>query len=343
MIMRIICLVLAILILAGCLIACGSGKNSEPTKDIPKNIIQKSDPAEDDTLNILMIGSSFCYYYVEELYGMLTAAGIKAKVCNVYYSGCPLEKHWTWWKSGDANYEYYEMDENGRRKGGNNGLVNLDYCLAQANWDIISLQESTGKIFKIGAEAHLPASETYWKELIDYLMEQYPMSRHLWHQTWSNQVEYGEEGKPMTPELQESQQTEMENFAKGVCDYYKGELERVPSGRAWQICRRKYGYDYLTCRLKSRNGEGDGTHDGDIGGGQYLNACVWYEVITGKSCVGNSFVPTYSGAVILSDELQSKLKVDVDGANFTLKQELIDILQKSAHEAVASTGLTVSE
>ena len=52
-----------------------------------KDIYQKSDPAEDDVLNLLMIGSSFCYYYVEELYGMLDAVGIKANICNVYYSG----------------------------------------------------------------------------------------------------------------------------------------------------------------------------------------------------------------------------------------------------------------
>ena len=49
-----------------------------------KNIYQKPDPSQDDTLNILMIGNSLCYYYVEELYGMLKAAGIKANVCNVY-------------------------------------------------------------------------------------------------------------------------------------------------------------------------------------------------------------------------------------------------------------------
>ena len=34
-------------------------------------------------LNLLMIGSSFCYYYVEELFGMLEAVGIPANICNV--------------------------------------------------------------------------------------------------------------------------------------------------------------------------------------------------------------------------------------------------------------------
>lgn len=47
-------------------------------------------------MNILMIGNSGCHYYVEELYGMLEAAGTQANVCNVYYDGCKLEQHWKW-------------------------------------------------------------------------------------------------------------------------------------------------------------------------------------------------------------------------------------------------------
>ena len=65
-------LILALIIL---LTACGG--DAEPTEATQmQNIYQKSDPAQDDTLNILMIGNSLCYYYVEELYGMLEAAGL---------------------------------------------------------------------------------------------------------------------------------------------------------------------------------------------------------------------------------------------------------------------------
>ena len=87
----------AVLLVAACLLpACGKEANTPSETTHAKNIIQNSDPKEDDTLNILMIGSSFCYYYADELQAMLEADGIKANVCNVYYSGCPLEKHWTW-------------------------------------------------------------------------------------------------------------------------------------------------------------------------------------------------------------------------------------------------------
>ena len=59
---------------------------------------------------------------------------------------------------------------------------------------------------------------------------------------------------------------------------------------------------------------GDGYHDGDIGGGQYLNACVWFETLTGKSCVGNAYRP----------------------ADYDLSEEKIAVLQQSAHEAVTT-------
>ncbi|MBQ3075066.1 MAG: DUF4886 domain-containing protein, partial [Clostridia bacterium] len=102
------------------------------TETNEKNIYQTSDPAEDGELNLLMIGSSFCYYYVEELHGMLKAAGIRANVCNVYYSGCPLEKHWTWWKMREAHYQYFITNDGGRTKTADRSL---EWCLQQKNWD----------------------------------------------------------------------------------------------------------------------------------------------------------------------------------------------------------------
>ena len=47
------------------------------------NIYQKSDPAQDDTINILMIGNSYCYYYVEELYGIAAADGYELNANGV--------------------------------------------------------------------------------------------------------------------------------------------------------------------------------------------------------------------------------------------------------------------
>ena len=53
-------------------------------------------PQEDDVIDILMIGNSFCSYYVQELAGVAAADGIKMRVCNVYYSGCRMDQHYNW-------------------------------------------------------------------------------------------------------------------------------------------------------------------------------------------------------------------------------------------------------
>ena len=87
---------------------------------VPSEMIK----SDDGLLNVLMIGNSYCYYYVEELYGLAAAAGIKMRVCNVYYSGCSLQQHWTWWQTKEANYDFFVTDENGRVKEQNK--VNLE-------------------------------------------------------------------------------------------------------------------------------------------------------------------------------------------------------------------------
>jgi len=59
---------------------------------------------------------------------------------------------------------------------------------------------------------------------------------------------------------------------------------------------------------------GDGYHDGDIGGGQFLNACVWYEQLTGQSVLDNPYKP----------ELTT-------GNKYELSEALLSLLRNAAH------------
>ena len=94
----------------------------------------------------------------------------------------------------------------------------------------------------------------------------------------------------------------------------KLDINWVPRGDAAQLARANPATgDNLTARLNINGGLGDYYHDGDIGGGQYLTACVWYEVLTGNSCIGNTWRP-----------------------NYELSEERIAALQQAAHEAVAN-------
>lgn len=306
-----------VLVLTTLLTACAPAVNAPETTEATqmKNIYQKSDPSQDDTLNILMIGNSLCYYYVEELYGMLNAAGIKANVCNIYYSGCTVKQHWTWWKNNESNYEFYITNDSGRVK---TEGTNLEWCLQQQNWDVISLQESNSAFYNGDTAKQLEASKPWRTELLSYIKEQFPMSRHLWHQQWSRQIGTTSSGFVIeSAEQQQSDSDRIREYAIAVCE--EQNLERVNSGEAWQIVRKEHGYDNLCARIgKGENHEGDKAHDGDWGGGQYLNACVWFEVITGQSCVGNTYRPLYLAG----------------SADLSLSEEMIQMLQESAHKAV---------
>ena len=289
--------------------ACGN-KEEQPTEPT-KEIMQKSDPSEDDVFNLLMVGHSGCYYYTDELYNVAKAAGVKMRVCNVYYSGCPLENHWNWWKNGEAHYDFFVIDDDGKQEFNE---VDLKFCMEQYNWDAITLMENS-KLTRTdsGKDAYAPKKQ-YIADLFGYFEEQYPLSEILWHHAWSYQVGYDGTGtngyKVETAEEQAGFAARRKEFALCVVEDFG--VRRVPAGDAWQIVRTEYGYDNLCARLGSNGNKGDNSHDGDIGGGQYLNACVWLETLTGVSAIDNTWRPSYA-----------------------LDEELIPKLQNAAHQAVA--------
>ena len=103
------------------------------------------------------------------------------------------------------------------------------------------------------------------------------------------------------------------------------------------------------CRLNKTNAvtgvahAGDGYHDGDIGGGQFLNACIWFECLTGISCLDVDYVPEYKTTAVLSDSLLEQVRVVKTEEGYTLDPEFVQLLKQCAHEAVAECGYTVVE
>lgn len=289
--------------------------------------MQTEDPATDNELNVLMIGNSFCYYYPDELVEMAKAAGKQLRICNVYYSGCKLSQHYTWLKTGEAPYNFFVRSTDGTSTKEED--VSLEYCLAQYNWDIITLQGASADIKNADtAEGALETSKVYLEPLLEYYRTLFPKTRFAWHQTWSYQVGTASNGTVTADaEAQHVYDEKMRNYALLICEKY--DLDRINSGEAWRIIRDG-GYDQLCARL-GKNVEGaapntgDNYHDGDIGGGQYLNACVWYEYLFGLDVRENTFVPTYNGSGL------SGLNKDGTGTY----ELLIDykLLQEAAHTA----------
>ena len=269
--------------------------------------------------NILMIGNSFCYYYVEELCGIAKADGYELNVANLYKSGAKISEHVNSLNNDTRIATLYVTDSKRRREIAKlNTKETLEYAKSKLHgeWDVISLQGSG--VFALLGDLDNTYKNTapYAKELFDYIKENYPNASLYWHQTWSYEIGYGAEKSEAYQMNDVEHRTSMYNITKSVAHSIAEEngVKIMPTGEAWEIARRNELIGTTMCQRKAiKNGEGDYYHDGDIGGGQYLNACVWYEVLMGKSCVGNTWRPTYE-----------------------LSEEKIAILQAAAHEAVAA-------
>lgn len=278
-------LIAIILIMIVILSGCSTPKEAEPIKD--------------DMINVLMIGNSFCRYYVEELYGMAAAADVDMKVYNLYYGGCPMENHWNWLQQDKNMYEFYVTDAEGRRQV--TALkVTLKQALEEEEWDVISLQDGSNTQLTTQEEL-VEHAAPYAKQLYAYLREQFPNARYLWHHTWAYEVGYVKEEQPTRNVPDKANQTERWTNNRAVANYIQKEndVDIVPSGDAWEMVRSDGYFGLCGSSIKPttkspNNTYGDYFHDGDLGGGQYLNACVWFETITGKSCIGNTYEPEYT-------------------------------------------------
>lgn len=299
--------------------ACGGSAQTpaETTADPMKDAYHKEDPASDDTLYILTAAASNSHYFLDELYGVLSAAGIKAKVCNLMRSSTGINLFYEMWRDGKNEFQVIIHDENGKTvmEG-----MNLDTALQLYNWDVFNMQEGTGPHRTMSPEAAAEERQFAHSQLVAHLRRTMPLTKLYYQEIWSYDIGFDRFNYQMTSvEQQKDFSARIKTYTDIVCREFQ--LSPIPCGSAWVIARDKSPLAGNMCaRLSYNNGEGDYYHDGDIGGGQYLNACVWFETITGQSCIGNTFRPQYQA----------------NSMDYALSEELVQILQEAAHEAVAN-------
>lgn len=275
---------------------------TEKTEETNDSDASQADPAEDDVLNVLFIGGSSLTGFYTELNGLLRQAGVKAHLWSAYYSGSTFENHWKWSQDRlEMNYRLVHAEQSGYWNEVES-KTNLEDCLSRENWDVIAIHHH----YPVSHQESVAAAEKsvgIWADkIIGFLKDSFPKTKILFHQQWSNDIGHTDD-TGMTATL-EDQTTGYESMRQVNIDVAKRNgIGRSPNGDAWQIVRADpvFGQEALTR---------DKHHDGGVQGGKYLNACVWFEAITGQSCVGNSYRPTYK-----------------------LSEEKIQVLQKAAHQA----------
>lgn len=277
-------------------------------------------------MNVFFVSNSTCYYFADELYGLLAAAGHEDVTLGlVYYSGCSIKQHNQWRKADNNGYQFRVLDKNGLQIMENCSLKTaLKYC----NWDVITFDNNAWSFRSGDAQSALNEAEPHFGELYGYIKEQLPLARYLWHEVWANEIGYSLAFKIETKEQRNRVYEAKRGVMKAMMEKYS--IEGIPTGDAWEKVRdlplfttpiAGTGAERFTLCSRVQNGafKDDFSHDGDMGGGQYLNACVWFEVLTGKSCLGNTFRPKY----------------ELSGIDCSLTEEKISVLQNAAHEAVA--------
>lgn len=286
------------------------------------------DPSEDEEFNVLLIGNSFSAHWPDELAFLFGEAGYEnVTICDIYHSGAVFEEHWTWFENGE-NVENLYIHRPGQTERKEQKDVGWEYCITYANWDVISFQQGNRLV---GATGRYRMSISQWlPKIFKYLYERFPDAEYYWQQNWSHEAGNGSYTMAKTERIANWHREESLRVSESW------EFINVPLGSAWLTVRHdplffEYSGVYeetptrsLTRRIQ-RSGSEKGTivddlgHDGDIGGGSYLNACVWFEMLTHKSCLDIDAAPVYT---------------DGAGNTYTLTKEQYDKLQEAAHNAV---------
>jgi hypothetical protein len=257
------------------------------------------------TVRLLTVGNSFSQNATRHLGNLVTNAGHALIHQPIVVGGASLELHWTRAAS-------HEKDPQGT-----NGLYSnkqsLKQMLAAQPWDFVTIQQASLKSHDV------TTYRPFAKQLHDYIKQHAPKSEVLMHQTWAYRVDdprfavvAPKAGEPAT-------QADMYRMLTSAYTTIAAELgiRRLPVGDAFYLAdtepkwgyQRDAKYDFKDKaqtalpdqkhslhvgwrRAKGKDGKESLGMDGHHANmaGEYLGACVWYEILFGESVVGNGFV-----------------------------------------------------
>lgn len=277
------------------------------------------------TVRLLTVGNSFSQNATRYLPNLATAAGHKLLHRPIVVGGASVQLH----AEQARKYERDAQDPAGLYA----NKRSLQQELAAESWDFVTIQQASVKSHDLGTY------RPYAAELRDFVTKYAPNAKLLVHETWAYRcddprfaVKSPKSGEPATQEA----------MYRGLASAYRiiaAELgaRLIPVGDAFHRADTdpQWGYqpdakfDFRDARSPTLP---DQTHSLHVGwrwaqqkdgppklsmdghhantAGEYLGACVFYEVLFGDSIVGNPFVPP---------------GLDPDYAKF---------LQQTAHQAI---------
>lgn len=290
-------------------------------------------PVAGKTVRLLTIGNSFSANATHYLADLATAGGHKLIHRPIVVGGASLQLH-------AEKAQQFEADSTGK-----SGLYKNERSLKQEVrlelWDFVTIQQASIK------SHDLKTYQPYAGWLRDYVKKYAPQATLLVHETWAYRRDDPRftkpSGKPGEPVTQEAMYRALNSAYTTVATDLGA--RRIPVGTAFFLADTdpKWGFQPDTkFDVKSAVAPAlpDQTHSLHVGwkwmtpkngppklamdghhaslAGEYLGACVFYEVVFGQSTVGNTFIP--SG----------------------LDREYAQFLQQTAHTAVETSKPAVA-
>jgi len=266
-------------------------------------------------IRILTIGNSFADDAVRYLRGFGTAAGQEIIVGRANLSGSPMDRHVGFAKIYDTNpqdpqgYPYKSKFLPPRI--GDTKMYSLREMLEAEPWDFVTIQQVSGKSF------NWDTYEPYAGFLADYIRKYAPQAQILIHQTWAYREDHKFFGATGGPANQREMYDGLITAYGRLQDKYGFQV--LPSGYAVQKARETprwtfrfpdKNFDYQNpppASVPAQPGslnmgwfwmpQPDGTKKFTQDpihlntAGCYLVGAVWFEKLTGRSVLENTFIP----------------------------------------------------
>jgi hypothetical protein len=258
------------------------------------------------TVRLLTVGNSFSHNAVHYLGELAKASGDTLVLHEANIGGATMQQHW----EKAQQYERDPSDKLGRYATGRS----LKEELIGEKWDFVTIQQYSMKSHDVATY------RPFAGQLRDYIKQYAPEAEVLIHETW----EYRRDdprfsGQPAAPGEPATQQAMYDGLASAYATIARElGVRRIPVGDAFHMADSdpKWGYqpdakfDLKSAQppalpdqthslhqgrqwTKGKDGKETLTMDGHHANtaGEYLGACVFYEVLFGKSVLESSFVP----------------------------------------------------
>ncbi len=265
-----------------------------------------SSAGEAKTVKLLTIGNSFSANATHYLGDLAKAGGHSLIHQPLVIGGASFQVH----AEKAQRHEADPKDKAGVYTSGRGLKENLEL----QKWDYVTIQQAS--IQSHDFATYQPSAG--W--LSDYVTKHAPQAKLLVHETWEYRKDDSRftkpSDKPGEPKTQEEMYTGLRSAYDKIAAAFGARI--IPTGDAFHLADTDPNWAYQTDTAfdpkaakqpalpnqahslhvgwqwkKQKDGKttlGMDGHHANMAG-EYLGACVWYEVLFGESAVGNTFVP----------------------------------------------------